>query len=101
MDHNENEAVDMPRVVGVERLVAPGDSPSEEVVRAVAEFKEVEPTALGALFDRVDPSEIDALFDGSRGSDEDAVVARFTMAECIVTVRSDRLVSVRGIEGSD
>lgn len=97
MDHNE-EPLDMPRVVGVERLIEPEESPSETVIRAIAEFKDVEPTALGALFDRVDPAEIDALFDDLGELDQDRVVGRFAMAECIVTIRSDRLVSVRAAE---
>lgn len=70
------------------------DSPAEEAVYAVAALKGVEPTDLNPLYNLIDPDAVDALFEGPLDGGENPVVLMFTMAECRVTLRSDRTLSV-------
>ncbi len=62
-----------------------------KIIRAVADERDVEPSALRfALNDHIDPEAIEQLVDHERGS----WVLSFELPDCIVTVASDGTVSV-------
>lgn len=67
-------------------------SPSDAVVRAVAEFTHTPPLDLDPLYDTVDPDHLDALFEGT--SDDTVRTDRtftFTFAGCVVSVTADEI----------
>lgn len=82
------------------RFIA-SDSPSEEITRAIAEAKGVDPAELDPLYDVVDPDALDELFSEPRAFDDDPVVATFPMAGCQVILQSDGTLSVLDSEEAE
>lgn len=74
-----------------------GDSPSAEVIRAIAWFKGVEPTALTPLQDVIDVDALNALFDQSEDAD---LSISFKYDGCVVKVTNDSTITVRGTSHS-
>jgi hypothetical protein len=70
-----------------------GDSPSTGVIRAVAWFKGVEPTALTPLQDVIDVDALNALFDKPEETD---LSVSFEYDECVVEVTNDGTITIRG-----
>jgi len=70
-----------------------GDRPSTGVIRAVAWFKGVEPTALTPLQGVIDVDALNALFDKPEETD---LSVSFEYDECVVEVTNDGTITIRG-----
>jgi len=70
-----------------------GDRPSTGVIRAVAWFKGVEPTALTPLQGVIDVDALNALFDKP---EETEISVSFEYDECVVEVTNDGTITIRG-----
>lgn len=69
-------------------------SPSEAVVRRVADFEGVDPTELLPLFDTIDPDALDAIVRSAAGNDDAGLRIEFTYHGYDVTVTGDGVVHV-------
>jgi len=71
------------------------ESPSREVVQAIAAVKGVEPTGVDPLYDHIDPEALDAMFDGTTGTSEHDARVSFRVDDLRIEVSEDRRVTVR------
>ena len=70
------------------------ESPSHEVVRAIAAVKGAEPTGVDPLYNYIDPEALDAMFDGTPGTNERDVRVSFRVDDLEVEVSGDRRITV-------
>ncbi|MGB9934095.1 HalOD1 output domain-containing protein [Haloarcula amylolytica] len=99
--NDDTEPEDDSEHEGVYTRFSATDTPSEETVRAIAEFREVEPTALEPLYNSVDPDALDALFAEPCACNENPILTRFTASGCHVVIQNDGTLAILGTESSE
>ena len=70
------------------------ESPSHEVVRAIAAVKGIEPTGVDPLYDFIDPDALDAMFDGTIGTSERDIRVSFRIDDLEIEVSGDGRITV-------
>lgn len=77
------------------------ESPSQSVVRALADRQGVDPIELGPLYDFVDPDALDAMFETTTHTADRAVHVSFRIGEFEIEVTPDRYVTVQAVAAAN